>query len=82
MKAVIDIHRHKNKTVIKYASDGCELHDKVFETLCSNGIEEEKATDCANWCKLAEDQESYNEEDFDVYMEEPDNPSNESVLLD
>ena len=69
MKVIIDIHKDKNKTVTRYAPNGYEMHDKVFDTLYNNGIEEEKAIDCASWCELACDGESYNEEDFDVYVE-------------
>lgn len=45
------------------------MHDKVFDVLYRNGIEDEKAIDCASWCELAVDGETYNEEEFDVYVE-------------
>ena len=38
--------------------------------LYKHGIDEETAIDCASWCELATDCESYNEENFDVYLEE------------
>lgn len=69
MKVTVDIHKDKNNKVTYYAPNGYDMHDKVFDALYCNGIEEEKAIDCASWCELAVDGETYNEEEFDVYVE-------------
>lgn len=69
MKVIVDIHKNKNKVITHYANNGYDMHDKIFDTLYRNGIEEEKAIDCASWCELAVDGEAYMENDFDVYVE-------------
>lgn len=66
----ITIVKHSpHKSITHYESDMNEINAKVYNTLTKYGIEEEKAIDCASWCELACDGESYNEDDFDVYVE-------------
>ena len=47
-----------------------DKNEKVYDTLTQNGIDVERAIECASWVELAEYGESYNEEDFDVYVSE------------
>lgn len=44
--------------------------DRIYDNLTANGIEHELAADAAAWCSLADLEESYNEELFDIYIEE------------
>lgn len=67
MKATVVIHK-KGCGVAFTAPSGYEMHDKVFDYLYDNGIDELNAIECACWGELACDGESYNEE-FDVYIE-------------
>lgn len=69
MKFEIIIH-NPHKTIIRYGSDANEINEKVYESLVMYGIDEEAAIDCASWCELAGAGESYNTEEFDVYVSE------------
>lgn len=72
MKIQMVIHNPHRKVVAitKYANTVREINEVIYETLTKHGIDEEIAIDCASWCELATDGESYNEENFDVYLEE------------
>ena len=72
MKIKMVIHNPHRKVVAitKYANTEKEINEVVYETLTKHVIDEEIAIDCASWCELATDGESYNEENFDVYLEE------------
>lgn len=69
MKAKVVIHNKGGHGRTFNAPSGYEMHDKVFDYLYDNGIDELKAIECASWCELACDGESFNEEEFDVYIE-------------
>lgn len=45
-----------------------QLPEAVYLVLARNGIPEEKAKACAEWCATAPGEDSYNEENFDVYL--------------
>lgn len=67
-KIQIVIHNpHKN--IVRYAS-GRDINETVYSVLEKHGIDTETASDCACWCELATIGESYNEENFDVYIED------------
>ena len=72
MKIQMVIHNPHRKVVAitKHANTAREINKAVYDTLAKHGVDEETAIDCANWCELATDGESYNEENFDVYLEE------------
>lgn len=65
---IVIINPHKRMTYYVNPSDLRNINHIVYETLCKYGIEEKIAIDCACWCELAEYEESYNEENFDVYI--------------
>ena len=67
MKFEIVIH-NPHKSIIRYANDAWDKNDRVYDTLSRNGIDEETAIDCACWCELAGDAETYNTDEFDVYV--------------
>lgn len=46
------------------------IRDFVYDTLTHYNISEETAIDCASFCELACIGDSYNTEDFDVYVNE------------
>lgn len=69
MKIIIVIH-NPHKAITRIAHSAGDINNKVYETLTKYGIDEIKAIDCANWCELASYGESYNEDNFDVYIEE------------
>ena len=57
-----------HKKITKYANNEKDIHEKVYDMLTSNGIDHERAVDCASWTELATDGETYNEERFDTYV--------------
>lgn len=69
MKIIIVIHS-PHKAITRIAHSAGDINNKVYETLTKYGIDEIKAIDCASWCELANYGESYNEDNFDVYIEE------------
>lgn len=69
MKFEIVIHR-PHATITRYGGNTGDKNDRVYDALTRNGIDEETAIDCACWCELATDGESYNTEEFDVYVTE------------
>lgn len=71
MKVELVIHKNNKKpqTYHYTASNGYNMHDKVFDALYRNNIEEFTCIEAASWCELACDGETYNEEEFDIYVE-------------
>ena len=69
MEIIIVIH-NPHKAITRIAHSAGDINNKVYETLTKYGIDEIKAIDCASWCELASYGESYNEDNFDVYIEE------------
>lgn len=69
MKIIIVIH-NPHKAITRIAHSAGDINNKVYETLTKYGIDEIKAIDCASWCELASYGESYNEDNFDAYIEE------------
>ena len=67
MKIEIVIH-HPHEVITRYGNNAYDINEKVYETLTKYGIDEETAIDCACWCELALYGESYNTENFDVYV--------------
>ena len=47
----------------------CDNSYDVYYFLHKNGVEHEHAADAQGWAELAGAGETYNEEDFDIYME-------------
>lgn len=47
----------------------CYHSMQVYDFLHTNGIEHELAADAQGWTELAGAEETYNEEDFDIYMQ-------------
>lgn len=68
MKIQIVIHK-PHKSIIRYANNEKEINETVYSVLEKYGVDTETAIDCACWCELATNGESYNEENFDVYIE-------------
>ncbi|MEZ3438660.1 MAG: hypothetical protein K1W18_07250 [Oscillospiraceae bacterium] len=50
--------------------DESVINETIYSILTRYGIDDETAIDCACWCELATIGESYNEENFDIYVEE------------
>ena len=69
MKFEIVIHS-PHTTITRYGNNKGDISDRIYDTLTSHGIDEEISIDCACWCELAEDGESYNTNEFDVYVSE------------
>lgn len=62
---------HKPHTVVtRYGNNAGDINERIYDTLTNHGVNEELAMDCACWCELADYGESYNENDFDVYVTE------------
>ena len=60
VRALVVIHNKKKL---------CKGSYEVYEFLLDNGIEHDLAADAQGWTELACVDESYNEEEFDVYMQ-------------
>lgn len=60
VKALVVIHGKK-----RLCNDSMQVYDFLYD----NGIEHELAMDAQCWTELACVDESYNEEEFDIYME-------------
>lgn len=60
VKALVVIGAKKRK---------CTHSMDVYYFLTENGVEHELAADAQGWTELATEGETYNEEDFDIYME-------------
>jgi hypothetical protein len=69
MEITIVIHKPYG-VITRIAHSAADINNKVYETLTKYGIDEIKAIDCASWCELASYGESYNEDNFSVYIEE------------
>lgn len=71
MKIQIVIHNpHKN--IVMHVKNTRDINPCVYDALTDHGVDDELAIDCACWCELADYGDSYNEENFDVYIEEDD----------
>lgn len=71
VKIEIVIHKpHTDTTIKRYGNSASDINEKVYDALTAHGIDEETAIDCACWCELAAIGESYNTDDFDVYVGE------------
>ena len=69
IKLLIVIHC-PHKAIEKYVKeDPREINKTVYNFLTHYNIDEEIVIDCASFCELAIIGESYNTEDFDVYIE-------------
>ncbi len=70
MKIHIVIH-DPHKSIIRCINDApCVIRELLYNILINHGIDEELAINCANWAETASYGDSYNEQDFDVYIEE------------
>lgn len=59
-----EISKHLNK-------DASVINKTIYSILVHYNIDDETAIDCANWCdQVATIGESYNTENFDVYIDE------------
>lgn len=67
MKFEIVLH-NPHKAITRYGNNPKDINERVFDTLVRLGIDEEVAIGCACWCELATTEESYNAEEFDVYV--------------
>lgn len=67
MRINIVIHK-PHKSIVSYVNNSRDINETVYNILTSHKVEEEIAIDCSSWCELATDGESYNEENFDVYI--------------
>lgn len=72
MEIQIVIHNmHKPvKTIVRHCNDADDINKTVYDVLSKYGIDNHIAIDCASWCKIATYGESYNMENFDVYIGE------------
>lgn len=61
----------KVKTIAKYVRGNTnDINECIYRTLTAWGIDEEIAIDCASWGEIAEIGESYNMDDFDLYIDD------------
>lgn len=75
MKAIIVIHKLNEKVrecTLYDLRDMNDINERVYNALTRFGISEEMAIECASWAELSVDGDSFNEDDFDVYIEESD----------
>lgn len=72
MRFEIVIH-NPHTTVTRYGNNARDINDRIYDTLTRHGIDEEIAIDCACWCELAGEGETYNTDEFDVYIESENN---------
>lgn len=64
------VFNKRHEVVVKSASNSYEKHEIIYNTLTSHDVDVNIAMDCASFCELAAAGETYNEADFDVYIEE------------
>lgn len=67
MKFEIVIH-NPYTAITRHAANAWDINERIYDTLSKNGVTEEAAIDCACFCELAGAGESYNTEEFDVYV--------------
>lgn len=67
MRIEIVIH-NPHRSYVRYEESAKDINEAVYDILTLHNINEATAIDCACWCELATDGESYNEENFDVYI--------------
>ena len=69
--AVLHKENEKVKTIAKYVrGNAWDINESIYNTLTAWGIDEEIAIDCASWGELAGIGESYNMDDFDLYIDD------------
>lgn len=70
-KIVIQKMHEKCKVIEKTLKENPSvINDTIYTILTHYGIDTETAIDCACWCELAIIGDSYNTDEFDVYVEE------------
>ncbi len=67
MEFEIVIHS-QYKIATRYGNNAKDIKEKIYDFLIKYGIDEETVIDCDSWCELATDGESYNTDEFDVYV--------------
>ena len=68
---VLQKENEKVKTIAKYVrGNAWDINESIYNTLTAWGIDEEIAIDCASWGELAGIGESYNMDDFDLYIDD------------
>lgn len=73
IKITVVLHKEneKVKTIAKYVrGNAWDINESIYNTLTAWGIDEEIAIDCASWGELAGIGESYNMDDFDLYIDD------------
>ena len=70
MKYTVVIHKGHVTEVTCCEKSPRKINKRIFEILTENGIETETAIDCASWCEIADADDSYNAENFVVYVAE------------
>lgn len=70
MKIQIVIHNPHANIVQHVSGNARDINSFVYNTLMDYGIDEKLAIDCASWAEIADYGDSYNERDFDVYIED------------
>lgn len=73
IKLTFVLHKdyEKVKTIAKYVKENAyDINESIYNTLAAWGIDEEIAIDCASWGEIAEIGESYNMDDFDLYIDD------------
>lgn len=73
IKITVVLHKEneKVKTIAKYVrGNAWDINESIYNTLTAWGIDEEIAIDCASWGELAGIGESYNIDDFDLYIDD------------
>ena len=71
MKVQVVISQIRKRVVSKsYSLPRDKMREAVFSVLTRHGISKEVALDCAIWIESAPCGDSYNEIDFDVYVDE------------
>lgn len=73
IKITVVLHKEneKVKTIAKYVrGNAWDINESIYNALTAWGIDEEIAIDCASWGELAGIGESYNMDDFDLYIDD------------
>lgn len=70
MKFTIVFNKGNHEEVTGIVSNSYDTNEFIYNTLTSHNIDHDTAENCAGFCELASAGETYNETDFDVYIEE------------
>lgn len=70
MKFTIVFNKDNHEVVTGIESNSYDKNEFIYNTLTSHNIDHDTAANCAGFCELASAGETYNETDFDVYIEE------------